>query len=189
MASRRQRSSIDKLPEEVRAEIGELLERRNLTIDQVLAHLRQLDVPEAQEISRSALGRHAKKLSEIGERMRHSREMALALVDRFGDQPDNKLARVNLELMHGVVMQTITGALDGGEYGEAGPVTFDPESVKFLAGALASLAQAQKTDTDRMAKLKAELAKESAGKLDVARQAGEIDAEAVERAKRILGFG
>lgn len=154
--ARERPSSIDILPEVIRSEIGRL-RTQGRTIDEILGHLRQLDV----QVSRSALGRHLKGLATLRERMRHSREVATALVSQFGDQPDNKLQRLNLELMHGVIMQTITSAGED-EDGEPQPVTFSPEDARFLADALAKLAAAEKINADRTLKLKAEAKKEAA---------------------------
>jgi hypothetical protein len=149
-------SSIDRLPEEIRAEVGRL-RVQGRTIDEILAHLKTMDV----EVSRSALGRHVKRMTTARERMKHSREMATALVSQFGDQPDNQLARLNLELMHGVVMQTIMATAEDDD-GEPQPVTFSPEDARFLADALAKLASAEKTNVDRTLKLKQEATKEAA---------------------------
>lgn len=162
-----QPSTIDRLPESVRAAIGKL-RVQGRTIDEILAHLAAMDV----EVSRSALGRHVKGLAALKERMQHSRNIALALVDQFGDQPDNKLARLNLELMHSVVMQTITATSEG-EDGEAQPVTFCPEDAMFLAKALQQLAATEKTNVDRTLVMKRELAKEAASAVDkVAKRVG-----------------
>lgn len=152
-------STIDKLPEEVRELIGRLRQDGH-TLDAILAKLQELDV----EVSRSALGRHVRGLAEVGEQMRRSREIATALVGRFGEEPDNRLLRLNIELMQGVVMSTITAAAQAGEEGdgEAGSVTFGAEDVMFLSKSLGELARAQKTDTDRMLKLRQELAKDAA---------------------------
>lgn len=151
---RRVPSSIDKLPVEVRELIGRLREQ-GATIDDILAKLGELEV----EVSRSALGRHVKGLAEVGEQLRRSREIATALVGRFGDDADNRVGRLNIELMHGIVMQMLTGNPD--ETGEAGPVQFDAEDTMFLARSLQSLASAQKIDTDRLLKVRMETAKEA----------------------------
>lgn len=153
-------SSIDRLPEEIRAEVGRL-RVQGRTIDEILAHLQAMDV----DVSRSALGRHVKRMNASRERMKHSREMATALVSQFGDLPDNRLARLNIELMHGVVMQTITATADD-EDGDPQPVTFSPEDARFLADALAKLASAEKTNVERTLKLKQEAAKEAAAAVD-----------------------
>ncbi len=148
MGKRRQPSSIDRSPPEIRELIGKLRRDGGCTIDEIMAKLGELDV----ELSRSAVGRHVKKLADVGERLRESRAIAEGLVDKFGDQPDNRLARVNLELMHDMVMRVVTAEAVDEETGEASPVTFGPEDVMFLSRSLQSLASAQKTDADRMEK-------------------------------------
>lgn len=176
-------SSIDRLPKEVRELIGSL-RSDGATIDEIMAKLSELKAG----VSRSALGRHVKTLAEVGERMRRARVMAEALTARFGDQPDNQVARMNMELMHGMVFEVLTAAA-GAEDEEGEPVTLDPKAVKFLSGALKDLASAQKVDADRVLKLREEIARENAKKIDEAVDTGKIDAEAAERARQILGFG
>ena len=133
-------------------------------------------------MSRSALGRHVKGLAQVGEQMRRSREIATALVGRFGDEPDNRIARLNIELMHGVVMSTITAAAEAaeGENGEAQPVTLDPEQVMFLSKSLGELARAQKTDTDRMLRLRQELAKDAAKAAETVGKAKGMTADTIQ---------
>lgn len=177
-------SSIDRLPVELRELIGRLRDK-GATIDEIKAKLDELDA----DVSRSALGRHIKGLAEIGAQMRRSREIATALVGQFGDQPDNRLARMNIEMMHGVIMQTVMAASNAeGENGEAQPVTFDPEQVMFLARSLQALAGADKANAELTLKLKAEFQREAIKKLDAAVQSGDAKAEAMREAKRIL-FG
>ncbi|NBB51489.1 DUF3486 family protein [Rhizobium sp. CRIBSB] len=178
--ARERPSSIDILPEPIRAEIGRL-RLQGRTIDEILNHLKQLDV----EVSRSALGRHLKGLATLRERMRHSREMATALVSQFGDQPDNQLARLNLELMHGVIMQTITAAGED-EDGEQKPVTFCPEDARFLADAMAKLAQAEKTNVDRTLKLKAEAQKEALATVEKVSKAEGLSKDTIEAFRAAL---
>lgn len=187
MAKRDTLSSIDKLPPEIRELIGKLRRERGATIDEILAHLRQLDV----DVSRSALGRHVAKMADIAERMRNSRAIADGLVSQFGDDPDNKLARANLELMHSVVMQIITAAEVDPETGEAQPVTFDPKDAMFLAASMNSLASAEKTNADRIIKARLEAAKAAAKAVDdVARtRPAGLTAETVNEIKRrIMGI-
>lgn len=174
-------SSIDRLPVELRELIGRLRDQ-GATIDEIRAKLNELDA----DVSRSALGRHVKGLAEIGAQMRRSREIATSLVNQFGEESDNKVARFNIEMMHGVVMRLLTGE---DETGEMGAVTLDAEEVLQLSRSLQSLAGADKINAERTLKLRAEFQKEAVQKLDKAVKTGDIDAEAMERAKRILGFG
>lgn len=139
-------SSIDRLLPSLQELIGRL-RREGRTIDEIRAKLMELDV----DVSRSALGRHVKNMADVQRRMRDSREIAHALVNQFGDQPDNKLAQANIELMHSVVMQTLTHAEED-EEGNLKPILFSPEEAMFLARALQSLSGAAKTTDDRLEK-------------------------------------
>ncbi|WP_066667367.1 MULTISPECIES: phage protein Gp27 family protein [unclassified Sphingomonas] len=175
MARKQTPSSIDRLPRELRELIGEL-RRDGRTIDEILEKLRELDA----NVSRSALGRHVKSLGEIAERMQRSRQMAEALVNKFGDQPDNKLARINLELMHTVVMETITAAEVDPETGEARSITFSPEQAMFLARAMQSLASAEKANDDRITKARDRERKEAAEKAGAAAKSKGLSADTVD---------
>jgi len=185
MAKKQTPSTIDRLPAEVRDLIGGL-RRGGRTIDEILAKLRELDV----DVSRSALGRHVKGLAEVTARLQHSRQVAEALVGQFGDEPDNRLARVNLELMHSVVLQAITAAEVDEETGEAKPVTFDPESVMFLSRSLQSLASAEKTNSDRIAKAQEAATKKAAVKASSAARAKGLSKETADFIyDQVLGVG
>lgn len=133
-------SKVARLPSEIREAIG-ALRREGRTIDEILAHLRQLGV---EEVSRAGLGRHVQQLDKIGEQMRQQRALADALVARFGSEPDDKLFRVNVEMMHGLLFRFSLAQQEG----EA--VTLAPEDLMFLTSALKNIAAASKTDVDRI---------------------------------------
>ncbi|MGE4321725.1 MAG: phage protein Gp27 family protein [Sphingobium sp.] len=147
MPRKRERpSSIDRLLPSLQELIGRL-RREGRTIDEIRSKLMELDV----DVSRSALGRHVKSLADVQRRMRDSREIANALVSQFGDQPDNKLAQANIELMHSVVMQTLTHVEEDDD-GNIKPLMLDPKEAMFLASALSSLSSAAKSTDDRLEK-------------------------------------
>lgn len=140
---------IDRLPKEIREKIGELRDRGR-TIDEILAALRALDV----DLTRSTLGLHIKKLDQVAERIRRSRDVADALVRRVGEAGENKQLRLNVELMHSVIMDLFSA--DDGK-----PVAIDPESAMFLARSLRDLATATKTDAEHVLKVRDAAAKET----------------------------
>jgi hypothetical protein len=143
-------SSIDKLPPEIREKIGQL-RGRGWTIDQILDCLNGL-LDRAP--SRSALGRHIQSIDKLGERLRHSREIAEALVRGLGDAPESQAARLNIELLHSQVLDVFTRAADGEEIDAAGKdaLAGDPEGLMFFAKTLDHLARAQKSNVDFIAK-------------------------------------
>lgn len=146
----RRPSSVDRLDPEIKRMIGELRIEHGWTIDEILAKLTELQQP----ISRSALARHTKSIEEIGAELRHSREMAKALVEQADGASEHRLSDLNLELMHSMVLRLVT-ATNAGEM-----VQFEPKDVMFLASSLSSLATTRKNDADRRRKDREEAKKE-----------------------------
>jgi DNA-binding XRE family transcriptional regulator len=143
-------SSIDRLPAEIRAEIGRLRGEGH-TIDQILAHL--ADMRSQVLVSRSAMGRHLKGFDRLAEKLRHSRVVAEALVRELGDAPESKTARLNIELLHGTINDLFINALDESGNGDlaataAEALKGDPEGVMMLAKALDHLGRASKSNVD-----------------------------------------
>ena len=70
------KSSIDRLPQAIQAEIGRL-NQLGWTLDQILEHLRTLlDVAP----SRSALGRHVQRVERTMARLRQTRQISIMLI-------------------------------------------------------------------------------------------------------------
>lgn len=174
-------SSIDRLPEEVRALIGRLREQGR-TLDEILAHLGQMDDVLADAVSRSALHRHVQKMEALGKHLKVAREQALAIVDRLGVAEDNKLARLNAELLHAIILK----GLAAGDDGE--PAVLSPQEMMFVGRALAQVAAAQKVDVDRAVTIRDKLRKEDARKLAAVEGelAAEGDTPAADRARAAL---
>jgi hypothetical protein len=150
------KSSIDRLDEELRERIAQL-RGQGRTIDEILGALRSLD-PDV-EVSRSAMGRHVKNLDRIAEQVRQSRAVAEAIVRKFGDEPESKVARANIELGHALIMKCMVG-----EDGDM--VTLDPEEAMFVASSIQKLAGAAKTDNDLRLAIRKEVAAEAAAAVD-----------------------
>lgn len=157
MEVHRRPGTVDRLPEPVRERIGEL-RRAGRTIDEIMDALAALAAPP---VSRSALGRYTKRIDAVGRSIRESREVAVALVDRYGAEPENRQARLNMELLHGLVMRLIVS--------DDGPVELSPQEASALSAAVRNLVMAGRHDVEREKALRAHLA-EKAG--DAARQAG-----------------
>jgi len=148
-------SSIDRLEPEIRDEIGRLRGNGH-TLDEILAALRELDVTT---ISRSALGRHVKSMERIGARLRHSRNIAEALVRQLGDAPASRSAQLNIELLHTAITDLFLAQGDGEGEGpdEDGLAALkgNPEGVMLLAKAVDHLTKSSKADAEYAAKIEA----------------------------------
>lgn len=145
-------STISRLPEEVREKIAQLREEGR-TIDEIMMALDALRV----DVSRSALGRHVKKLDSVTKDMMRARNIAAAIGRSFGDTETSKVARTNVEILHSLVMQLMIGGDGEGEDGQ--PVKLDPKDAMFLATAMEKMAKASKTDFDQQLKAAEEAAR------------------------------
>lgn len=154
-------STIQRLPGELRELISDL-RGKGRTIDEILSKLRELDV----DVSRSALGRHVKQLDKIGDEIRRSREVAEALVRQYGDAPESRAAKMNIELMHSLVTRLMIS--EDGERAE-----FEPREAMQMATALQKLVQASKQDVDRETLVRKEFARKLDEAVAAAEEAGE----------------
>ncbi|MCX7586552.1 phage protein Gp27 family protein [Phenylobacterium sp. 58.2.17] len=179
-------SSIDRLPDEIRDMIADL-RRQGRTIDEILEALRPLDV----EVSRSALGRHVKSLAQVGDQLRRAETMAKFVVEKFGDEPDERIGRANMRILQGALLELLTEERldDDGQ-----PVTLSAEEAKSISLSLQRLVSAQRTDADRAMKMRAEAraeaAREAATAVEkVAKREGGLSKETVDAIKaEILGI-
>lgn len=145
-------SSIDELPDEIKAEVGRL-RMQGATIDELLQHLRSLHVG----VSRSAIGRHVKSLGAVAEKMRRSRDVATALVRELGDAPESQAARLNIELLHAAILDLSMKAAEDEEVDKDGKAALagNPAGLMMLAKALDHLTKSTRTDADYRLKIEA----------------------------------
>lgn len=155
---RRRPSSIDRLDPEIKELIAKLRIDHGWTIDEILKRLRELG---QSDIKRSALGAHVKSLEEIGAQLRHSREVAQALVAQVGDAPEDRVADLNIELMHAMILRLVTATNDEGD---GQPIMLGPEETMFMARSLQALAGAKKTNTDNVLRVRKEATEAAAKK-------------------------
>jgi len=184
-------STIKRLPPEVRDRIGALLDQGR-TLDEILKHLEPLDV----QVSRSALGRYKQHIDKVSERIRRSREVAEAIVRNQGDAPESKTARLNIELLHGVILDMISQLPDGsgenegdGKDDQSVLLTLSPRGAMEMAKAMDHLARASKQDADLIAKLREEARAEAAQAVDKAAKKSGMSVEARAEIRRELGIG
>lgn len=161
-------SSVERLDPAIREEIARL-RQRGRTIDEILAHLRGLDV----DVSRSALGRHLKGREKLFERLRVSREIAAELVRQRAEAAENQTLQLNLEILHSIVFDLVSK----GEDGE--PLALSPKEVHDLAKALDHMARAFRSNAEAAARIRADAAKEAAAAVDRVARAKGLSAEAV----------
>ncbi len=180
----KKKSSIDKLPNILRDKINELY-RQGCTLDEIMDKLGELSQAagvDGKLPSRSALHRYTQNLDKIGQDLLKQREIAKALVEKFGDEPADETARLNIEMMHSVVSQVQMQAA-------LGEVVLNPEEAYFLSRSLEALAKAKKLSTDTIIAVRNEALKQAAQVASKeAKEAGLSAKAAAEIRAKILGI-
>lgn len=165
-------STVRRLDPEIREKIGALLDQGH-TLDEIKAALDELGA----SVSRSALGRYKKRLDKVGEKLRQTREVANALVAKFGSAPESKSLRLNVELVHGLLTELAVNASEEeeGEETKGKGITLSAQDAMWLSKALDHLARASKADADLITKIREqtrrELETEVASRIDEAAHA------------------
>lgn len=144
------KSSIETLPAETLDRLNSMIGDGSLTIDDLTIFLDE----EGHPRSRSAIGRHAKKITKISARLNQSREISKALVAEMGDDlTSSKQGRMITEMLRTLVFDFLSKKMEGEE-------EVDPQAFFFLAKAIKDVAGANRLDQDYEARVRDRIAKE-----------------------------
>jgi len=141
------KSTVKRQPSEVREAIGQW-HQAGRTLDEILD---ELEAAYGVTLSRSALHRHVKGLDKVLERLERSRQIAEAAVRRFGQEPESKTVRANIELMHAAISEIMAAADDP----KTGMAVSKPMDAMLLAKALEHLTKASRHDAEHRGKIRA----------------------------------
>lgn len=173
------KSSIDSLPEKIRAQVNFLLSDGGWTIDQVVQYLKEAGHPR----SRSAVGRKRRDLSVTSAKLQQSREITETLVQEIGPAAtEGKHGRLLAQMLRSLVYDHLEKKIEDGET-EIGAQDF-----YYLANTLKQLSQGVRYDQDFEEKL-IQRGREQAAETAVAavQDAGMPGDRAEEVRKQILG--
>lgn len=171
------RSSLKDLDPRIKAEVDAALRDDRLTIDEIVALIREA----GGDVSRSAVGRYKQTFEQGMEVYRASQQMAQAWGKRMEDEPEGGVAQLARSVLGSVALHTGQAMMQSGEAMPAG-------EVMFLAKALDHLSRAELSDTQRILRIRQEVAK--AASLVAAKEvkaAGLSDAAAEAIRQKILG--
>lgn len=150
-----QRSSIDRLPPDIRGEVDAAI-KRGATIDEMVGML--LDLHDqgklAGPVSRSALGRYSLQYRDLAARQRDMASVAKAFGSEFGDADDLQ-GRLMIQLVTSLITRVAMNASD------AEDAEFKFKDLADLARAVKDATSASKTDLDREVKIREEAARKA----------------------------
>lgn len=166
-----QKSSIDRLPENLRTKLIELLQNPAVTQKEIV----ELINAEAGEnvVSKSSVNRYKLRMDKFAAKTREAREVADAYIEKYGTENRNKLGKVANEYIRLMVFDLITELEDLKDNGgEVKPEDLS-EIIYKVSRAIKELEQADKLNAQREAEIKSEAMKEAAEKVEtVCKQKG-----------------
>jgi hypothetical protein len=178
------KSTIDKLPADVRAHIEKRLRENRLTLDELFADVREAfpDLPAAP--SRSALGRYRMGFEEVMQTQRAMSTAASALVAELGEDFDDKSGAL--------LAQAVTTLATRATFGELEKENVEIGDVLDLARA-AKAAQESRSLNLKERKAVAQLAREKLleeqkAKLDAMGTKGGVTEETKRAIREVLGI-
>ncbi|GAA5784690.1 phage protein Gp27 family protein [Chitiniphilus shinanonensis] len=176
------KSSIERLPAEVKQYIEKLLREDRLTLDELLADIRTR-FPAVESPSRSSLHRYRANFDELTGRMREIETAAGALVSELGEGIGDKAGAL---LTQAVTTLATDAALR--MHDQAGEDGVSVKEIAELARAARAAMQArtmslkERQQIEQLAREK--LVREQREKLDELGRAGEVDAETLNKVIR-----
>lgn len=145
-----ERSSVRRLPDELRSEVDRLLTDGRYTLDQIVAHVRKLGA----DVSRSALGRYSQQIDQVVEDMRLTREMAQAVGRELTDLVDDDATQLLVGSLQALLLKARMQVSSGTEIA--------PKDVADLARAAKDLQTALRSRAHLHAVVRKEMAVEVA---------------------------
>jgi len=178
------KSTIDKLPPQVRAHIEKRLRENRLTLDELFADVREVFPELAAAPSRSALGRYRMGFEEVMKQQRAMSTAASALVAELGEDFDDKSGAL---LAQAVTTLATRAAFDqlGSESAEIGDV-LDLARAAKAAQESRSLNLRERQAVAKMAREK--LLEEQKAKLDALGSKGGITDDTKRAIREALGI-
>lgn len=185
------KSKVELLPEEIRNTLNIFIRSGNMTQKDILEAVNQMideaGLPDDAKLSRTGFNRYAKRMEDLGQRLRQSREVAEVWVSKLGEAPTSDVGKLLQEFVRTMAFDTSMKMMEQSE-GEEGEV-ISPKALGQLALVVQRIETAAMSSMKREKEIRAAYAAEAAEKTEaVAKKAG-LTAETVKMLKaELLGI-
>ncbi len=142
-----QKSTIDRLPPDIKAKLQALLQDPRMTQLQVTAEINAVLEAEGHEdrISKSAVNRYAVQMAEVGEDLRQSREIADMWIGKLGAAPQGNVGMLVVEIVQTMSFELGMMLKRGGIDPENAP-----ETIKMLKDLALTSMRLEKSASDNV---------------------------------------
>ncbi|HBC3418523.1 TPA: DUF3486 family protein [Vibrio parahaemolyticus] len=184
------KSKIELLPEDIRAQLNVLIRSGDMTQkdirDAVNQMIEEAGLPDDAKLSRTGFNRYAKRMEDMGQRLRQSREVAEVWITKLGEAPTSDVGKLLQEFVRTMAFETSMRLMeDADEKKEVIP----PKALNQLALVVQRIEQAAMTSHKVEKEIRKAFAEEAADKTEqVAKKAG-LTSETVKMLKaELLGI-
>ncbi|GLQ73272.1 DUF3486 family protein [Vibrio penaeicida] len=187
---KRIRSKIELLPQGIRESLNLWLRNGDMTQQDVLGAIHEMideaGLPKEAKPSYTSLNRYARRMEDMGARLRQSREVAEVWTTKLGDAPTSDVGKLLQEFVRTMAFETsMTMMESAAEDGEVIP----PKALAQLALVIQRIEQASMVSHKVEKEIRAAFAAEVADATEaIVKQAG-VTAETIQDIKKgILGI-
>lgn len=185
------KSKVELLPDDIRTTLNVFIRSGNMTQKDILEAVNQMiddaGLGEEAKLSRTGFNRYAKRMEDMGQRLRQSREVAEVWVSKLGEAPMSDVGKLLQEFVRTMAFETSMKMMEAAE-GEDGEV-ISPKALGQLALVVQRIEQAAMTSQKVEKEIRAAFATEAAEKAEqIVKQAGITAATAQDIKNKILGI-
>lgn len=185
------KSKVDMLPDEIRVPLNALIRSGRMQQKDILSEVHKMidaaGLGDDAKPSRSAFNRYTKRMEDMGQRLRQSREVAEVWVSKLGEAPTSDVGKLLQEFVRTMAFETSMKMMEAAE-GEEGEV-ISPKALGQLALVVQRIETAAMTSMKREKEIRAAFAAEAAEAVErIIKQAGISLETAEEITDKILGI-
>ena len=168
------KSKVELLPEEIRAQLNVFIRSGNMTQEDIREAVNQMieqaGLPDDAKLSRTGFNRYAKRMDDMGQRLRQSREVAEVWITKLGEAPTSDVGKLLQEFVRTMAFETSMKLMESAD--QDGEV-IAPKALNQLALVVQRIEQAAMTSHKVEKEIRKAFAEEAAEKAEtVAKKAG-----------------
>ncbi|PNP31905.1 hypothetical protein AL534_014695 [Vibrio cholerae] len=169
------KSKVELLPEDIRNTLNVFIRSGNMTQKDILEAVNQMiddaGLGDDAKLSRTGFNRYAKRMEDMGQRLRQSREVAEVWVSKLGEAPTSDVGKLLQEFVRTMAFDTSMKMMEQSD-GEDGEV-ISPKALGQLALVVQRIETAAMTSMKREKEIRAAFAAEAAEAAEkIVKQAG-----------------
>ncbi|EGR4292655.1 DUF3486 family protein [Vibrio cholerae] len=184
------KSKVELLPEEIRNTLNVFIRSGNMTQKDILEAVNQMiddaGLGDDAKLSRTGFNRYAKRMEDMGQRLRQSREVAEVWVSKLGEAPTSDVGKLLQEFVRTMAFDTSMKMMEQSD-GEDGEV-ISPKALGQLALVVQRIETAAMTSMKREKEIRDALLEEQRQKLEKLESKAGVTKETLSTIREALGI-